>query len=92
MSNQKSRSSASHHGINGSSFYPGDPRGYGNGRFSVRTLSSLPKLIAPPNFEQLQNQLKVLITKHASSVDLERPHEVIAKNGKLKVRMNGIGY
>ncbi|KAI9561650.1 hypothetical protein GHT06_012610 [Daphnia sinensis] len=43
----------------------------------------------PEDTGMLQNQLKVLITKHASSVDLERPHEVIAKNGKLKMEPDG---
>ena len=35
----------------------------------------------------MQNQLKTLIAKHTASMDLEKPHEVIVKNGKIKVWM-----
>jgi hypothetical protein len=36
-------------------------------------------------YEQLQNQLRVLISKYVTSVDLDRPHEVVIKDGRLKV-------
>lgn len=34
---------------------------------------------------KLRNQLKTLISKQTTSVDLERPCEVIVKDGKMKV-------
>lgn len=39
---------------------------------------------------KLRNQLKTLISKHTTSHDLDRPYEVIVKDGKMKVSLRHI--